>query len=210
MRAEENSKNKILNAAKELFAEKGYSATTIREIALKADSNSALIQYHFKGKQGLLIAIISELMDGEFKFFSEMLNVDVESFDELKIVLHIFLDAVIVRALEKFQILKIMKNEAFEISQIESFPFKDISLSFLKNLEIFLNKAKKKSLIAKDINTAVLSDNLQSLAIDKVLAWQTDKHILGFDLADKTTRKNWISQTLRLYFYGISHSPSKD
>jgi len=47
------SRTRLLEAAILCFAEKGFDGTGIREIALKAKANSALVQYHFGGKTGL-------------------------------------------------------------------------------------------------------------------------------------------------------------
>lgn len=48
----------ILEAAEELFAAKGYHATSIRDITRKAQVNLAAIHYHFHSKQGLLMATL--------------------------------------------------------------------------------------------------------------------------------------------------------
>ena len=50
---ETSSRTRLLEAAILCFAEKGFNATGIREIARKAKANSALVQYHFGGKAGL-------------------------------------------------------------------------------------------------------------------------------------------------------------
>jgi AcrR family transcriptional regulator len=55
------TRDKILTAARELFEEKGFDSTTVREIAAKADVNPALINYHFGSKDGLLEALIEEM-----------------------------------------------------------------------------------------------------------------------------------------------------
>lgn len=49
-----NSKDAIVNAAIELFNIKGYSGTSVRDIADKANVNPANIAYYFKNKHGLL------------------------------------------------------------------------------------------------------------------------------------------------------------
>lgn len=49
-----DTKNKILNAAEKLFAQKGFEATSLREITTEAGVNLAAIGYHFKSKEGLL------------------------------------------------------------------------------------------------------------------------------------------------------------
>lgn len=47
------TKVKIIEAAGELFAQKGYEGTSVREIASLADVNLASINYHFENKQNL-------------------------------------------------------------------------------------------------------------------------------------------------------------
>lgn len=47
------TKEKILQAAEELFAEFGYGGASIRDIAARSDTNIAAINYHFKSKDNL-------------------------------------------------------------------------------------------------------------------------------------------------------------
>jgi TetR/AcrR family fatty acid metabolism transcriptional regulator len=54
---------KILSAARELFEEKGFDLTSVREIAMKADVNVALINYHFGSKENLLLAVMEQSVD---------------------------------------------------------------------------------------------------------------------------------------------------
>lgn len=53
------SKTNILNAAEALFAEKGYEATTTREIAVRSGGTLGTLSYHFGSKQRLLEEIFS-------------------------------------------------------------------------------------------------------------------------------------------------------
>lgn len=47
----------ILEAAEELFAEKGFAGTSIREIAKKSGSSGPLILFHFNNKDNLFLAV---------------------------------------------------------------------------------------------------------------------------------------------------------
>lgn len=47
----------LLDAAEALFIEKGYAATSLRSIAVRADANLAATHYHFGSKQGLFAAV---------------------------------------------------------------------------------------------------------------------------------------------------------
>ena len=49
---------KILTAAEELFASRGFAGTSVRDIARSAAVNSAMIHYYFGNKEGLYRAII--------------------------------------------------------------------------------------------------------------------------------------------------------
>ncbi len=53
--AKKDTKDKILKAACELFATKGFKNTTHQEIAKKAKANSALINYYFSSKDNLYV-----------------------------------------------------------------------------------------------------------------------------------------------------------
>ncbi len=57
------SRSFIISAALELFAKKGFSATTTDEIAGKAKVSKGLIFSHFPTKQDILLAIIDEEID---------------------------------------------------------------------------------------------------------------------------------------------------
>jgi len=55
---EKDSRDKLIEAATELFASKGFAAVSIREVSQQAGVNSALISYHFGGKEGLYTAVL--------------------------------------------------------------------------------------------------------------------------------------------------------
>ncbi len=58
--ADSEAAARLLQAARALFAAKGYEAVGIREIAAEAGCNLSLIQYYYGGKQGLYLAIFED------------------------------------------------------------------------------------------------------------------------------------------------------
>ncbi|RYZ95779.1 MAG: TetR/AcrR family transcriptional regulator, partial [Proteobacteria bacterium] len=52
----EDTGERLINAAKAVFAEKGFAGSTVKQIADLAGVNVSLISYHFNGKDGLLRA----------------------------------------------------------------------------------------------------------------------------------------------------------
>src|SRR4029079_5007135 len=54
-----DTKALILDAARDALAEDGYAQTTTRAIAERAGVQLSLVHYHFKGKQQLLVEVLS-------------------------------------------------------------------------------------------------------------------------------------------------------
>ena len=63
---------KIKNAAKSLFLERGYSATTTRDISKESEINLALLNYYFTSKKKLFEIIMLETF---YDFISKMVEV---------------------------------------------------------------------------------------------------------------------------------------
>ena len=61
---EPNRRAEIVRAASRLFAEKGYAATPIRDIARAVDMQSGSPFYHFKTKHDMLKAVALEGIAG--------------------------------------------------------------------------------------------------------------------------------------------------
>lgn len=56
------TKLKILDAAEELFAENGFSETSLRQITKKAEVNLASVNYHFGSKKELIRAVLERYL----------------------------------------------------------------------------------------------------------------------------------------------------
>ncbi len=71
MSERENSdpKKRILSVAISLFAQKGFAAVGVREIAAEAGVNIAMISYYYDGKIGILKEILEEFFDRYMQVF---------------------------------------------------------------------------------------------------------------------------------------------
>ncbi len=64
MDAQPTTRDRIVQAAMELFWRKGYGSTSIADILETARVNSGSLYYFFKGKQELLVAVLEAYRDG--------------------------------------------------------------------------------------------------------------------------------------------------
>ena len=69
-----NTKEKILKVATKLFSQKGYSGTSVREIAKAAGVNVAMISYFWGGKQELFNWIINNLVENQTNYAKSALD----------------------------------------------------------------------------------------------------------------------------------------
>lgn len=74
------TKDRILEAADQLFGELGFDATTTREIAERSQVNKALIHYHFKNKEGLLASVL----DSYYQNLANTLRLSLQSTGPLR------------------------------------------------------------------------------------------------------------------------------
>lgn len=60
---DKDPRDKLIEVGTRLFAKKGLTAVTIRELADAAGTNSAMISYYFGGKEGLYAAVLENHLD---------------------------------------------------------------------------------------------------------------------------------------------------
>lgn len=68
------TEEKIINAARSIFTQKGFSATRTRDIAEEAGINLALLNYYFRSKKNLFRIIIEEKFDELFGMIGPILS----------------------------------------------------------------------------------------------------------------------------------------
>src|SRR5947208_2606057 len=94
-----DARKQLLVAAKGLFARKGLTGTSIRDIAQAAKINSSMISYYFEGKEGLYKACIEEIAQTSLQMTAKVLQ-PVSSVTEFRLRLQMFLDGMFALFLE--------------------------------------------------------------------------------------------------------------
>ncbi|MFT6975667.1 MAG: AcrR family transcriptional regulator, partial [Bermanella sp.] len=65
---------RILDAAEQLFAEKGFAETSLRSITAKAGVNLAAVNYHFGSKKSLIQAVFVRFLGPFYKLVEASLD----------------------------------------------------------------------------------------------------------------------------------------
>ena len=83
----------IIETAEKLFADKGFSGTSVRDIADEADVNLAMISYYFGSKEKLLESLFSYRMEGTtLKLESMLQNKELGALEKVNMMIDFFIE----------------------------------------------------------------------------------------------------------------------
>lgn len=119
------TKDKVADAAVELFFQKGFHATSVRDIAQVATVNVSLIHYYFKSKQGLLEYTIIEYYERYMAYLEKELR-QVEKEDKIK-QLKILIEAMMRYKVETYELTYFIQREL----SIDSTFVRELSVTYL-------------------------------------------------------------------------------
>ena len=81
----------ILEAAKKVFSQKGYTLSTVDEIAAEAQFSKATLYRYFKSKRDLFFDVIMNSFDEAVQELEELRNKNLSAGDKLKELIHLLL-----------------------------------------------------------------------------------------------------------------------
>ncbi|MCB0615728.1 MAG: TetR/AcrR family transcriptional regulator [Phaeodactylibacter sp.] len=112
---EVSTEEKILNAAKEVFTQKGFAATRMQEIADVAGINKGLLHYYFRNKNKLFRAVFDEAFSQFALRVNEVFAADMPLFEKIEAFVSQYMDILIANpALPSFVINELnQKGDAF-------------------------------------------------------------------------------------------------
>ncbi|NQU87614.1 MAG: TetR/AcrR family transcriptional regulator [Mariniphaga sp.] len=117
----DNTEQKILNAAQNVFMKKGMDGSRMQEIADEAGINKALLHYYFRTKQKLFEAIFKRLFKKAFPSIREMIFSDLPFDKKIETFIDKYMDILLKNPYLPLFILKeINRDPQFLASVIRS------------------------------------------------------------------------------------------
>ena len=80
-----SSRTILLKAAADLMIERGTIDVSLNEIAQRSQLNSALVKYYFGSKNGLMLALVEEVLGAGLEQMRGLLDMDLSAIDKLKL-----------------------------------------------------------------------------------------------------------------------------
>lgn len=159
-----NTKDQILDAAYDIFMQKGINGAAIKEIADKAGVNKAMIYYYFDSKEDLFIEVFRQAVEESGLKTVAILEGNAPLFEKI----HLYIDTFINDLIEQPHI------PGFVMSELNRYPelLTDIFLHEMKydpsKLNEQLNEAADRYEIAR-IDSRQLLANIISLCLGPVI-----------------------------------------
>lgn len=85
-----DTRERLLNAAEELFAERGFDAVSVRDIAAAAESNIAAVNYHFGGKDRLYHGVLRRALERRRERYVAAMQEAADRGDDLHAIVRAF------------------------------------------------------------------------------------------------------------------------
>jgi AcrR family transcriptional regulator len=166
----------ILNAAKNIFQQKGMDGARMQEIANEAGINKALLHYYYRSKQLLFEAVFKSAFSLLAPQMNKILNDDSSIFDKIKNFSNNYISFIIKHPyLPNFIIQELNKNPEFAIHILAENKF--------PNIEKFKNQISEEVLkgTIKPIKADQLFINILSLNIFPFIAAPLFKEFLNLN-----------------------------
>lgn len=94
-----NVKTSIIQAAGIIFVEKGYRASTIRQICARATVNVAAVNYYFGNKKNLYLSVLNHYKDSAYEKYPRDYGIKTNDSPEMKVAA--FIRAMMMRIFEE-------------------------------------------------------------------------------------------------------------
>lgn len=108
----DNTEDKIIDAATDVFIQKGMDGARMQEIADRAGINKALLHYYFRSKEKLFDAIFTKLLGIAFPRIGQILFSDLPLTEKVEQAIDTYLDLLIKYPFLPAFIIKEMNRDA--------------------------------------------------------------------------------------------------
>ncbi len=137
-----DTQEKIVQSATELFLEKGYDRTSVREIASKAKINVSLMNYYFRSKEILFETIINLLIGKASGALKDVLNSDLGLNEKIRQYICKYIDMLISNPLLISFILAVLNRNPEKLTKLKVADNLYNTDNFAKQLEEEYEKGK--------------------------------------------------------------------
>jgi AcrR family transcriptional regulator len=175
----QDTEQKILEAARKIFLEKGLSGARMQDIANEAGINKALLHYYYRSKDKLFEIVFIEHKQKMFENMSKILGSDKSVSEIIELVIEQEQDSLREMPMMPLFIMNEIHKRPEKLAEIHNFYMKDASKKFFETVKKEVAEGK-----IKPINPLDLLMNLVSLNVFPYLACPMFMQVLDMTQED--------------------------
>lgn len=180
------TRTSILHAALEVFFEKGYSKTTLEDIAKKAGISKGPIYWNFKNKSDVYVAVMKELFQEPTMLYEEYNHLEESPLDNLSKLIHDRISILLTsQEMRKISEISRHKTEIKCVSDEIYQAFIQLDLAYKNRIQALIESAKEKGEIQSTFDSDVIAITILSYVNGLEDMW-----LLNPDIFDLKTKLN--------------------
>ncbi len=189
-----DKRRRILDAAEEVFASRGYHGARIQDIAKKARVADGTIYNYFKNKDDLLVCLFEDRMDRFISILSEAVSHHESAMERLAV----FFDTYLAMAGERPHLAEVM---SVELRSSPKFMKEYKNVKFLEFLGIVSR------IVAQGQEAGEIRPDLQPDLVARAMFGAIDELVVGMLMSrrKKLDAKATSRQIITIFWSGLQH-----
>jgi len=204
-RRKEARPGELLDAALDLFVEKGFAATRVEEVAARAGVSKGTLFLYFQSKEDLFKAVVRENISGRFKEWSEEYEMFEGSTAEMvRFCMNAWWDRM--GATKASGITKLMMSEATNFPDLAAFYQKEV----IQPGQALIRRILQRGIDRKEFRAMNLDYAVYSI-IAPMIFLIIAKHSTGIRMRNEIelSPQEYIAAQLDAMLYGMCVAPKK-
>ncbi len=193
-RAPEQSRQALIDAARDLFSRREFAAVSLRQIAERAKVNPAMIHYHFGGKEGLYSAMLEER-------FAPLLQ-QLELLPNERPSLSKFLESYVrMLAANPWLPNLVVREVLYGKSSFREQFIQRFAARAGRMVPTLIDEERKAGRLRTDLDPVLATLSLLSMALFPFIGRPVIEPALGLEMDEGFIRR-WVEHALRLFYEG--------
>jgi TetR/AcrR family transcriptional regulator, cholesterol catabolism regulator len=175
-------REELLAIAAELFAQRGFKNTTVRDIADVAGILSGSLYHHFDSKESMVDEILSTFQGELFRRYDEVATSDLDPREKFEAVIRISFEAIHDHHSE----VAIYQNDAAYLAEFDRFGYLEERNAQLRELWVgLLEEGVRSSAFRPDLDTEVVYRFIRDTVWVAVRWYRPGGDLSAHDVADQ-------------------------
>jgi AcrR family transcriptional regulator len=203
-----DSKDLLLQAAKHVFAEKGFEGSTVKDLADAAGVNVSLVSYYFGGKEGLYKSCLESIGQVQVQSAQRILKTPT-SIEDFCTRLSLFAEEFLLFHLKQPDVCRILHRDIDTSNKIAMSVFHTSFLPMYLQLQNFIIAGIESGILDSGLKADITTSLLFGQMVQGVKMDAFRKELFGVSLLDDGMLEQTIEHIINGILYGLTPRNSR-